>query len=332
MFTATGNNPEKNLMSGANRQVFDPVRLQEVPRTHNLPTFHCSEYSQDTAHSNGINYWRANEIVGYAREKVPNRDELVVVVTSRSTHFLEGNRECIAALKEAGALLKNGKIPLPIKLNHEGIYGDPNHNVILIADYYPEFHAIVLRESAANLSSTVNTEDHLRISNALYEVQKESNKIVVVAEVRTYPGKQLLDKDTLDGILHQLKRCEVSHAFLFRVDAILTTFSLSATQAKQLFEVATTRAVESASCSSDINKHETANHSAADHSAADNSAAAFEIAVAALNAVQNPHEISELIWNAFDVGGKVVRLLAQAKATEHAHGVVNSMDRVPNLA
>lgn len=323
MFTSLDKGQEKNLMSGSNQKVFDPVHLQDVSQTNGLAAFVNSEYSFGPDHMSGANYWRATEILNQAREKVPFKDDLVVVGMSSSTYYLEGNPQFVAALKEAGELLKSGGIPAPIKLDRTGRPDDPDHNITLIADYYPETHGIILRDNMGDLASTVNTEDYPRISKAFYDARNENNKIVVVAEIRSNPGKQMLDNESLEGMLHKLDMGGVSYNMLFHADAMLTTFSLSATQSKELFEFAAARAVESASYT---RRSETPRYSA------ENSAAAFELAVTALKAVENSNEVSDLISNAYEVGGKIVGLLSQANVTDAAHAVVELMERIPKLA
>jgi hypothetical protein len=320
MFASVVKGPEENLMSGAHPHVLDSIKLDSVVHSKGIDAFLSFEYSPRTGHNNAVNYWRASEIVGQAREKNPDRSELVVVGTDNSIYYLQGDRNFSDALIQAGNLLKEGGIPAPITLDRVGRDDDPDHNIALIADYYPESHAIVLRENTMNLSSSVNREDLPRISKSFHELQSQCNKIMVVAEVRANPGKQQLDEKTLEGFLYNLDRSEITHQFLFHVDAMLNTFYLSSNQAKELFEVSAARALESASY---------ARTSETPYIAADQSASAFEIAVMALKAVSNPHEIPDLISNAYEAGGKVTGHLAQAGVIESAHSVVSAMERIP---
>lgn len=322
MLAVVSNDPKTNLLSGSNPHVFDSVNLTKVADFRGLTAFLSFEYSPSSGHNDSVNYWRASEIVGQAREKEPNKDKLLVVGTNNTIYYLENKPKFAKALIEAGELLKNGGIPAPIKLVRERREDDPDHNIALIADYYPESHAIVLRENTMELSSTVNPEDFQRLSKVFSDLRNETNKIVVAAEVRTPPGKQELDNDTLRGFLYMLDRNPISNNFLSHVNKMLTVFSLSPSQAQELFEMSSAFAISSGSY---------ARESRRPLESADQSAAAFEIAVTALQAVPNPHDVSNLISNAFEVGGKLTGLLAQTKATEYAHAIVSSMGRIPEL-
>jgi hypothetical protein len=322
MFTQQINPAEKNHMSGANPHVFNTVTLNSVTQPKGIAAFNSFEYSPQTGYNNAVNYWRASEIVGQARERNPDESQLVVVITDNSIQYLEQNSVFSAALITAGKILKDGKIPDPIILDRMGNIDDPEHNIALIADYYPEAHAIVLRGNSMELSSTVNPEDHPRIAKIFHDLESQRNKIVVAAEVRKCPGKQDLDHKTFDNFKYSLTCDEIHREFAFHVDVMLSTFSLSAIQATEIFEASAARAVEFA-------LHP--QHSTTPIESLNQSALAFEIAVASLNAVIDPHSISELLTSGFEVGGRVIGLITKAGAIDLAQSVLSTMQRIPKV-